>query len=308
MLTSLLMKSKKSIYFIVLVTLFSCGRQNPNTEDKPKEHDTVAATQDKSVAISEAVMNDIIQSIPSPVEMASLIKESGVEFDRQIMNSSDKMETYNTSFKKAFNIGVYGADLGYINIYEKTYSAMNYVNAIKRLADDIKVGQFFNFETLKRLVSNNKNIDSIMYISTSGLNNMDNYLRQQKRGNLSVLMISGAWLEALHIACSVIKDKPIKEIVERIGEQKIILDNLMIVLRIYQDDAYFANAIKLFDNIKKEFDQVTISYEYSQPEAKEVNGELVIVDNSRSQVNITPALVNSITIIVDEVREKLTGL
>ena len=70
---------------------------------------------DAPLQLSQDVVNDMIQNISSPVEMANQIKKSGAPFSQQILNSSDKTKDYNTSFKRALNLGVYSADLGYIN-------------------------------------------------------------------------------------------------------------------------------------------------------------------------------------------------
>ena len=56
-------------------------------------------------------------SIPSPFETANLLKESGAGFDANIINSPDNASNYTSDFYKALNLGVYGADLGYITIY-----------------------------------------------------------------------------------------------------------------------------------------------------------------------------------------------
>ena len=106
------------------------------------------------------------------------------------------------------------------------YSGIEYLASIKKLADNIKVGQFFDFETLKRIASNNKNYDSLLFISTDNFNKMDKQLRDQKRGELSVLMITGAWLEGMHVATQVCKVKETKELTDRIGYEKINLDNI----------------------------------------------------------------------------------
>src|SRR5690606_14108032 len=105
--------------------------------------------------------------IPSPVEMSALLRAIGVEFQGDILNHTANADKYTTVYKQAINLGIYGADLGYINMYEKTGSSLNYLNAVKTVADQIKVGQFFDFTTLKRLSNNKKNVDSLTYITIS---------------------------------------------------------------------------------------------------------------------------------------------
>lgn len=279
----------------------SCGGSDDKLEQKVQTNDSLTGPL-KPVDVSEETINGIIQSIPTPVEMASLLKSNGATYDAAILNTTDNASKYNTNYSKALNIGIYSADLGYINIYEKTFSAVNYLSTVKGLADDIKVGQFFDFETLKRFASNNNNYDSLLYVSTDNFNKMDAFLREQKRGELSVLMISGAWLEGLYIATQVNKQVKTKELKERIGYEKINLDNILVILNAYKQDKYFAGIVAEFDKMKAIYETIKITYEYKEPETKEVNGQLVIVNNSKSTVNITDEQVITITEALANIR------
>ncbi len=134
---------------------------------------------------------------------------------------------------------------------------------------------------------------------------MDRYLREQKRGKLSVLTVTGTWLESIHLATSVVKSQPEKDLIERIGEQKMILDQLLLVLSIYKNDEYINELISSLGELKTEYDKVTVTYVYSEPETKEVNGRLVIVDNSKTEVRLDDEQLKQITMIIEKIRLKL---
>ncbi len=290
--------------FVLSIIAFSSCKSNSDEdtlEDEIKE-DTTSVS---NVQVEEGTLNNLIQTIPSPIEMATLIKETGGEYNESLLNPTDNSEKYNTSYKQAFNIGIYSADLGYINIYEKTFATIGYLTAIKSLSDEINVGQFFDFNTMKNLASNSKNVDSLLYISINSFNKMDAYLRQQKRGELSVLIVVGAWLEGLHIACQVAKVHPNNEMNERIGEQKMVLDNIMAILDLYKKNSHFENLATDFSKLKNIYDGVTITYVHAEPETKEINGQLVIVDNSTSKVNMTEQQKDNIIKTVRILRNKL---
>ena len=78
-----------------------------------------------------------------------------------MLNQPDHVGDYNSIYTKAINLGVYGTDMGYINLHEKTADVFGYLKAIKGLADDLKVGHFFDLTTLKRLTDNSSNMDSL---------------------------------------------------------------------------------------------------------------------------------------------------
>ena len=140
----------------------------------------------------------------------------------------------NTDFKQALNLGIYGCDLGYLNMYEKTGSIISSMQAIKKLADQLRIGHFFDFNTIKRLATNNENIDSLMYISVSSFNNMDEYLRDNNRSDISSLLVTGMWIEGMYLACQVVKENANDQLRERIGDSKIVLSDLLLILKNYK--------------------------------------------------------------------------
>jgi len=294
------------IFALMLSLVYSCGSstENEGTDgfDDFSVPDSVLAEEDEPLIVSEQAMEDIISNISSPVEMSSLIKESGVQFNYKYLNSTDNIDNYNTGFIQALNLGVLGADLGYLNMYNKTGTVLSYITSIKTLADNLKVGQFFDFSMLKRLATNSDNLDSLMYISVSSFDQMDVFLRENNRSDVSALIVTGVWLEGLFLATQVVKDAPNKEIVERIGEQKLILNDLLLILNNYKRDKKFFELIEKINKIKALFKDVTITYEIGEPEAIEVDGVLTIIQNETSIVNITDEQLKAITVEVENVR------
>jgi hypothetical protein len=296
---------KLAILLIISTILFSCKGGNAKNENTDFNKLISENVEDNSLSISEESMNDIIQSLPSPLEIASKIKESGVKFDEGLLNKTANSDLYTVDSEKALALGIYAGDLGYINIYGKSYLAVTYLGTIKKIAEDLKIGQFFDFETIKRMGSNNDNLDSLLYLSTLSFEKMDKYLREQKRGKLSVLSVTGTWLESLHLLTKVVESKSDSGLIERIAEQKMILDQIMLILSTYSKDEFIQKLTINLKILKTEFDKVTINYIYKEPETKEVNGRLVIVDNSKTEVKINGEQLKAITELVEKIRQRI---
>lgn len=290
------------------IVIWSCG-SNTADQDSSAFLDSLEKAQATPVesALSADVVNEIIRSVPSPLEMTALIKESGAEFSTSILNTTDNKDKYSSQFKKALNLGAYGADLGYINIYEKTSKAFSYLTAVKALADELKVGQFFDFNTIKRLAENNTNLDSVIYISTAGFEDMNNYLSAKGRSNISLLILVGGWSEALYLATEVVNKSNggSQELIERIGEQKIVLDDLSLIISAFENDPIINKIDEDLADLKLAYEDVSIVYEYAEPEMKEVDGVLTIVDNSTSKIEITEAQLAKISESVKSFRNKI---
>jgi len=293
--------------FGILLTLVFWGCKSNQQKSGELDMNQLLSENEASenLSISEESLYAIIESFPSPLEIASLIKESGVVFNEDLLNQLGNSVKYTTDQEKALAMGIYSGNLGYINVYEKSYMAVKYLGTIKGLADQLNVGQFFDFETIARLSSNSDKIDSLIYLSTMNFEKMDSYLRSQKRSNLSVLLVTGTWLESLYLATQVAAEKQNESLIERIAEQKMILDQVMLILSVYENDNVFKSLITNLNELKGEFDKVTINYIYAEPTTKEVNGRLVIVDNSSTEVNITDEQVVAITGIISKIRNKV---
>lgn len=296
------MKITNILLVILSVFLFSCGGKRDTGN---LDFNTLLEENENAVEISAESMNAIIESIPSPIEIAMIIRGSGTEFNESLINSQDNLSQYNTDKEKALSIGIYSGDLGYINIYEKSFLAINYLSTIKRLADDISIGQFFDIETIKRLAANNDKMDSLLYLSTVSFNKMDAFLRSQKRTNMSILMVTGTWLEGFYIATKNFEAGKSPEIMEWIGNQKVIIDQLLLGLSAYKNDPYISQMAADLGRLKAIYNDITITYEYHEPESVEIDGRLVIIDKSISRVNITEEQVLRICTLVNEIRTKV---
>jgi hypothetical protein len=255
--------------------------------------------------ISTQAMEEIIQNISSPIEMASLIKELGVPFSARYLSNVSEENRYASPFKMALSLGILGADLGYLNVYEKTGSSLNYLSGISRLSDGLKINQFFDFNTLKRLAASSTSLDSLVFLSVHSFNNMDDHLRKTERSNLSALMVAGVWIEGMYLVTQVAKEKPNETLAGYIGEQKSILNDLLIILKNYESDDQFSQLIADLEKIKSEFADVKITYEMGEPMAVEKDGMLMIVQQEKSNIEISENTLNKIISVTEDVRNRL---
>ena len=200
----------KVFVYLMIILAVAAGSCKSGGQGKDAGDEIPDSVLNAGVEISEEVMQDIVQNISSPVEMAAMIKDLGVPYSNRYISPTDRVGNLTTSFQQSLNLGIYAADLGYLNMYNKTSAVIDYLTAIKTLSDAIKVGQFFDFTTLKRLATNSKNLDSLMYISVHSFNQMDKYLHSNNRTNLSALMVTGVWIEGLYLGTQVYKISPNK--------------------------------------------------------------------------------------------------
>ncbi len=290
---------------VILAIFTACGSGKKTDEQAFLE--TLETEKTEGPTISEEVIGDILQQIPSPMEISMLLKESGKKYNASFLNPADNTSKYNSSFQKALNLGVYGTDLGYTNIYEKNQDGVKYMASIKELANGLSIGQFFDIETIGRLATNSKNLDSLLLITTQNFNSINHYLQTQNRANLSVLLLTGGWVEALHIICGTAATNPgNKELQETIGGQKIILENIMLLLSFYKDsDPNMAALMESMQELKAVYDKVNIIYTYKESTFEIIDGVMVIKDNSSSTIEITEQDISDIQVAIKNIRNKI---
>ncbi|MGB0523545.1 MAG: hypothetical protein ACPGJS_11330 [Flammeovirgaceae bacterium] len=296
-------------FFAALFVLSGCGPDQGKNDGENGQNGDPNSGQDTNVIVmSDEIINDIIQSIPSPLEITTLIQEGGAIYNRDYLNDPDNASQYSTNFQKAINLGIYGTDLGFANIYGMNQDALNYLKVVRSMAEGLSIGQFFDYSTLKRLAESSDNLDSLILTTTQNFEKINFHLREQKRESLSILLLTGGWIEATLLTCTVYhKSKEQNNALrDKIGEQKIVLGQLLLVLDVYRNKPDFPELIDDLRELQKVYDDIEIETKFMEPEMVEKDGELVFVDKSISEINIDDNHVNQITSLLQSIREKLT--
>lgn len=301
----MIMFKTRDIVPLIMVLFFFCGifMSSCNEDGEQEVTDKIDSTMYNDPTIVK--INDRLFSIPSPFQMAMLVKDNNVPYNKELLNSVQKQSGYSTTFKQALNVGVYGADLSYLNIYEQLPDAAGYFAAIKILSKELGVLSTFDEKTVKRIEDNNNNKDSLLYIISTIYRNADAYLFNNNRNEVGLLILAGGWIESLYIMTQTLKQDKNSEIINRIGEQKHPLNNLIELHRPYYgkiSDEFDAFLEELVD-LATIFDGVVIEYTYEKPTI-DVKNKLTIV-NSVSKTVINDFQLQKITEMAEKIRNQI---
>lgn len=299
---------KKSFIALgVVAILNSCAS---NQETNPLE---VLTIQQKKEEVQEAekTMSDeefysLVQSIPTPLQSTALIQALDIEYDESILHKSEELENITNWFGYATNLGIYGGDMGYSNLYGETKKSMDYLNTVRQLADKLKIGQFFDFSTIKELANSKENLDELVNTSQMNFQKMNDYLQKQGRGKVSVAILFGGWAEGLYLTCEINRSVNSDVLQESIGEQKLALKTIEDLIELYGSDKYFQKFKTDFENLQDAYADVENLYiEGEIVEREDENGELIYEDTSSSEVVITKTDVDRITAAINKLRDNL---
>jgi frataxin-like iron-binding protein CyaY len=283
---------------VLAVLAVSCGGEEPTVDqiENPIEKKDPSSTQLMEI-------DGKVFSIPSPIQTAILIKNAGTNYNKDILNAPSKVTNYSTSFKKAINLGIYGADLGYVTMYDQTQDAISFLTAVKSIADDLGVSSAFDLELVERFEKNIGNQDSLLVLVSDAYKSSDRYLKGNQQNDIGGLILAGGWIESLYFATNSAKMTDNKEIIKRIGEQKTTVYNLIKLLTPYYSKTEFTKLIDDLMELNEIYEQVESTYTYVKSSVDIENKTTTI--NSTTVVNISDDQLKAITDKVMQIRVEI---
>jgi len=282
----------------LLTVFFACSPESNENVESEIEEEEVGTTEIKVKKVGK-----VFYTIPSPLEMTSLIKKAGASYDKEIGNSVSNASNYVTNISMALNLGVYGADLSYASIFDQTQETLRYFAVAKKLADGIGISSAFGKSTLDRIESNINNRDSLISIISDSYWETDAYLKENKRSSTSALVITGGWVEGLYIATRLAaRTSNNKEIVSRIGEQKLSLNNLIAMLNSY-DAENIVTILNELTDLKQIYEGVELTYYREEPSTNPETKVTTI--NTTSKISISEEELSKITDKIASIRNNI---
>jgi len=220
-------------------------------------------------------IKEVFQTILSPIETAGLFYISGAEFKLNVTNPTGNVQNYTTNGSKALNLGVYGADLSYANIFDQSEQSMIYINCTKIMSDELDLSSAFGVETIERIEENMNNRDSLMVIIDDAFWIIDTHLKRNGQDHLAALIMTGGWVEGLYLGTKVLdKENPDVELMKIIAAQKKSLLSLMDLLNTYENTEVMGisrelKALKIaFDKVDEKAIDPAIIFEISDAVSK----------------------------------------
>lgn len=241
------------------VAIVSCGG------DKEMEGTNVTDTVAKGVESDTnrlKATRQIMYSIPSTSETADLLKEAGTGYDVKLMNDVKNVEKYNVLRSQALNLGIYGADLSYANVFEKSMEVQLYMESCQSLVKKLGIDAAIDDGVWDRLEENKDDRDSLNSIISEVFFDLDTYLEENNKTEISGLIVAGGWVEGLFIATQMINEKkPNEKLKQRIAEQKLSLENLIKLMESYEETENIKEVRDGLAKLKVTYDKITITRE-----------------------------------------------
>ena len=286
---------------VFVIGISACNSNNTNDNNGLNASNTTAP---KDTTTRKASAKNIFYSIPSPIETAQLLKAAGATYNKDYLNPLENISKYVTSNGKALNLGVYGTDLSFTSIFDKSQESMFYLKCTNTLATGLGINGAFGESTVSRVQANMDNKDSILHIISDAYWASDAYLKNNDRPNTSDLIIAGGWIEGLYIATRIALVSNNPEITERIAEQKSSLHNLIGLLQNSSTpDADITNLTTQLSDLFTNFAALPTT-ETKATVSTDKNNQVTTIDN-KSKTSITPDQLKAISAKVEILRNNI---
>ena len=229
--------NKERLLHLMMAFLFgafvvSCGAPEGNTGD------TDEMIEEEVTDLEVTGDNEFLYSLPSPLQIASIFRRSGLTYKPGLTNDPGLVSNYNTKFIRKLNFGGYAADLAYSALNEQNQACINYVKSLSELSESLwNTNVFSSVDILNRFENNMGNPDSLGYIISDFQMELDTYLEENGMSSNSLVIFSGAWIESMHLALQSMGENPNVMLMSRIIEQKKILMDLISILGQQESDA-----------------------------------------------------------------------
>jgi hypothetical protein len=288
-----------SIIIALAATISSCGSTASDNENVTGTDTAANANSGK-----DTKAQNVFYSIPSPIETTSLLKAAGAKYNASYLNPIENVSKYSTAASRALNLGIYGSDLSFTSIFDQTQESMLYLRCTNKLATSLGISGAFDESTTSRIEANLENRDSLLAIISDSYWNADSYLKENGQPGVSALIIAGGWIEGLYIATKIAADTKNADIVTRIGEQKLSLDNLVALLESYKSSNEGVNDMyNQFSELKKIYDTIPSKPAETTASTDKKSGVTTIGNNS--SYTLTPEQLKLITDKAGQIRNKI---
>ena len=195
--------------------------------------------------------------IPTAFEVIKLLNKAGASYILSLNNPVENVDKYFTEKSKALNLGVYGANLSYASTYQMKQETMNYLNVSRKLIDDLQISTAFNKDFAQKVEENLDDKDALIQIITDSFYDTYEFLINEGKDNLSLLVMAGSWLEGLFITTQIAVTSPKPEDLYKIvANQKEPLHKLLELMEPQKEDPAISETIELLKPLKKAFDKV----------------------------------------------------
>jgi len=288
----------KIFILLVLIITISCQR------DKKKEkHQDVYID---SIIQEEEYLEEIEVFFPSPNEVINLITETGIDYYPELVNPINKHESYLGLREKSLGLGVYTSDLAYLVAFEDFSNAVQYLDVVYYMSNDLNISNIMTVEKVERIKENMQIPDSLNAISNELFLDFIELLKYNEREEILSMVMLGSYIEAIYLAAWSIEDFNEQKLsIDIISEQKYAFENCIEFVSKYDSNKDIAKLLDDLEPVKRLFDDIK-RVKVDSDLRTESKGKLVF--GAGSKLNMTKEQFETLKTEIKRIREQIVSI
>lgn len=147
-------------------------------------------------------------NIPTPSKLAAKLTAAKINYNKSFLLSPSRGGSFSSNYQKAIGMGALGSDLNVAAAYNQSSDAVEYLGQVGKLATDLGIGTAFDPEFSKELIQNVSKPDTFSIMLDKAFDKAERNLRSNQRVALAILMVTGGWVEALHVSVEGLSTNP----------------------------------------------------------------------------------------------------
>lgn len=285
------------LYWFFILLVLSCRNRTLDTKSN--------LVKDSSTGFEQLEeLKEVYYRFPSPDEMLSFFDREELLFNDAVLSPVDNARSYLDSKSQALNLGIYIADLAYITLFQRQKEALTCFTVVYGLSDKLRIASAFDPVLMKRFEENLSNIDSLKTLTDEAMTDITNYLVKNNKEKTFAIISIGGFIESMYLAFHLAGDfEKDNLIIQRISDQKMVLENLIGYSLEHADDQNVEDAIKLLYPMREVFNELNIVTEETSTD-KTDGGKLIIKGGEK--ISITKDQYNKLRDITFDTRKLIT--
>jgi hypothetical protein len=273
-------KALSNLFRIAIFIIFINACSSGNQQNEPEQNN-------EQIKVNDAILKstrEVYKTLPSPVETAEMIYKANVKFDQKILNPVQNVPYYITSQSMALNLGIYCADLSFSSLFDNTQVTLDYLNAVKTVTDGLGLIHLIKQQEVINLEENLYNKDSIKIMVEDLIYNSGEFLNENNRPEIALLVVVGGWVEGMYIAMQMAKQSGHinKILVDRLVDQ---YKSLLLVIKALEDFKNLSSVEGVLDDMYR---------------LKAIYDKMIITDNQKVDSNLTNLAQNARAVVTPD--------
>lgn len=256
------------VLIIGFICFTSCKDGAADRQQKIKEK--------AEIQFIEKEIEENVSPLPTSAEIIKMIADLEVGYIIGITNPFQNNKKYFSSSKRALNLGIYGADLSYVTLYNKQQDVINYLDAMRSLVSELSMYRTYDEKMYDDITRKFDDRDELVKMLTDSFNKTYAYLSDNEQQYLAILVVGGAWVEGMYLTTHLTyASHQYSGFSEILLEQKKSFEILLELTEPYSADPGVSDFLTLLEPVKTLYEGIGTSL--TEQNIKEITRVISVV-------------------------------